>query len=114
MIAPTREVAAQVLASFKSVLGAKMPEHKGAQVKLHPVVKSMIGDEILMKMGARGLSNPHAEPDEATPGAAAPDEAAAPSAHPRPDRGTIKETKVKMKKPKSPKGKSKPKKRVVN
>ena len=114
VIAPTREVAAQVLASFKSVLGAKMPEHKGAQVKLHPVVKSMIGDEILTKMGARGLSNPHTEPGAAAPGVAAANEAAVSSAHPRPDRGTITETKVKMKKPKSPKGKSKPKKRVVN
>ena len=53
VIAPSQKLSAQVLASFKQILAEKLPGRTSKDVKLHPIIKKMIGDEMLMKMGAR-------------------------------------------------------------
>ena len=75
VIAPSQKLSAQVLASFKQVLAEKLPDRKSKDVKLHPIIKKMIGDEVLTKMGARGVDRsstaggtnaPSAKPDVKT------------------------------------------------
>ena len=38
------------------MLADKLPDRKSKDVKLHPIIKKMIGDEVLNKMGARSVS----------------------------------------------------------
>ena len=62
VIAPSPKLSAQVLASFKQVLAEKLPDRKSKDVKLHPIIKKMIGDEVLVKMGAREVDRPSDKP----------------------------------------------------
>jgi len=62
VIAPSQKLSAQVLTSFKQVLSEKLPDRKSKDVKLHPIIKKMIGDEVLAKMGARSAGDPSGKP----------------------------------------------------
>lgn len=62
VIAPSQKLSAQVLASFKQVLAEKLPDRKSKDVKLHPIIKKMIGDEVLAKMGAREVDRAKKNP----------------------------------------------------
>ena len=62
VIAPSQKLSAQVLASFKQVLADKLPDRKSKDVKLHPIIKKMIGDDVLAKMGARDVGRQSNKP----------------------------------------------------
>ena len=66
VIAPSQKLSAQVLASFKQVLAEKLPDRTSKDVKLHPIIKKMIGDEALMKMGAREVKAADSKPSVKT------------------------------------------------
>ena len=66
VIAPSQKLSAQVLASFKQVLAEKLPDRKSKDVKLHPIIKKMIGEEVLTKMGARDVNKAGLGPDVKT------------------------------------------------
>ena len=38
------------------MLAEKLPDRKSKDVKLHPIIKKTIGDEVLAKMGAREMN----------------------------------------------------------
>ena len=66
VIAPSQKLSAQVLGSFKQVLAEKLPDRKSKDVKLHPIIKKMIGEEVLTKMGAREVNKAGSGPDVKT------------------------------------------------
>ena len=58
VIAPSQKLSAQVMAAFKQVLAAKLPDRTSGDVKLHPIIKKMIGEDVLKQMGARSVAGP--------------------------------------------------------
>lgn len=55
VIAPSQKLATRVIANFRQVLDAKDLGKNAGQMRLHPIIKRMLGDEVLQKMGARPL-----------------------------------------------------------
>lgn len=55
IIAPTPKLATSVIANFRQVLDAKDLGAKASEMRLHPIIKRMLGDEVLQKMGARPM-----------------------------------------------------------
>ena len=48
------------------MLAEKLPDRKSKDVKLHPIIKKTIGDEVLAKMGAREVNKTGSGPDVKT------------------------------------------------
>ena len=55
VIAPSQQLSASVIANFRQVLDAKNLSDKDGQMRLHPIIKRMLGEDILEKMGAKPL-----------------------------------------------------------
>jgi len=55
VIAPSQKLATRVIANFRQVLDAKDLGKNAGQMRFHPIIKRMLGDEVLQKMGARPL-----------------------------------------------------------
>jgi len=55
VIAPTPKIATTVIANFRQVLEAKNLGDKGSELRLHPIIKRMLGEDVLEKMGAKPL-----------------------------------------------------------
>ncbi|MEP3890300.1 MAG: toxin-activating lysine-acyltransferase [Hellea sp.] len=61
VIAPSQQLSAAVIANFRQVLDAKDLSKKAGQLRLHPIIKRMLGDDILEKMGAKPIGKMKAE-----------------------------------------------------
>jgi len=66
VIAPSQKLSASVVANFRQVLDAKNLSEKAGQMRLHPIIKRMLGEDILEKMGAKPLGEATAKPTATT------------------------------------------------
>ena len=100
VIAPSQQLSASVIANFRQVLDAKKLSGKASQMRLHPIIKRMLGEDILEKMGAKPLGAHKTAPKK-------------PAATKDPKSPKVKTT-VKPAAKKKTKAKVKPKKRTIN
>ena len=111
VIAPSKEIGANVIANFNQVLKQQKLGENTGQIRLHPVIKRLIGDEALSKLRARPMTSSGASSGETRkPSAKKPKKA-------KPAKTGPKKVKTTIKKPaarKSGAAKTKKKTRTVN
>ena len=107
VIAPSKEIGANVIANFNQVLKQQKLGENTGQIRLHPVIKRLVGDEALSKLRARPMASSGEAPK---PNAKKPKKA-------KPAKTGPKKVKTTIKKPaarKSGAAKTKKKTRTVN
>ena len=61
VVAPSRQISEKVLANFRSVLKAQKIDLPNGQIRLHPVIKRTLGEDVLKTMGAMSLNEAKAQ-----------------------------------------------------